>query len=252
MLQQIEIATRLAEVRERLAQVYDPELDQPLTELGFIGAIDIDGGSVSVTFRLPTFFCSPNFGFLMASDIRDRVSEVPWVTTVAVCLIDHHAGTEINEGVNGKRSFAETFPNLADGDLQELRQMFRRKAFIARQERLLRHLLGMGLSDGRIAELTVAELSAICDHESDRTALALLDRYLAIRTERGLGVAVDQPAFTDTDGRPLDRNRFRDYLKSARSVRLNMEFNTSLCTGLLHTRYNEPAIVNLDPEVLDS
>lgn len=250
MLQQVEFETRLSEIRGRLAQVYDPELDQPLTELGFIGGITIDGGAVSVMFRLPTYFCSANFAFLMASDIRDRVSELPWVTRVEVNLVDHYAGTEINEGINGNRSFTETFPNLAEGELQELRETFRLKAFIARQERLLRHLLGLGLSDDRIAELTVGDLSAIFQHESDGTDLELLQRYLAIRSERGLPAADDQLAFTDTDGRPLDRDRFREYLKSARSVRLNMEFNTSLCRGLLQTRYNEPVIVNLDSEVL--
>jgi len=31
------------EVFRQLAEVYDPELDQPLTELGFIGGVDIAG-----------------------------------------------------------------------------------------------------------------------------------------------------------------------------------------------------------------
>ena len=36
------------EVDQQLAKVYDPELDQPLTELGFIGGVDIAGDKVTV------------------------------------------------------------------------------------------------------------------------------------------------------------------------------------------------------------
>ena len=36
------------EINQQLAKVYDPELDQPLTELGFIGGVDIDVDKVTV------------------------------------------------------------------------------------------------------------------------------------------------------------------------------------------------------------
>ena len=80
---------RRDEVYGQLGKVYDPELDQPLTELGFIGGVSIDGNTVAVHFRLPTFWCAANFAFMMAADIRERVSELPWVERVDVQLQDH-------------------------------------------------------------------------------------------------------------------------------------------------------------------
>mgnify|MGYP003300894577 CR=1 FL=1 len=71
-----------------LGTVYDPELDEPITALGFIGACTVsDGGEVAVRLRLPTPQCAPNFAYLMASDAKDAVSAVaanaaPEVTTV--------------------------------------------------------------------------------------------------------------------------------------------------------------------------
>ena len=50
-----------AKVRAALGTVRDPELDEPLTDLGFVTAIELDGDSVRVHLRLPTYFCAPNF-----------------------------------------------------------------------------------------------------------------------------------------------------------------------------------------------
>ena len=50
------IAARVAEVRARLGHVIDPELDEPVTELGFVTAITVGSGqslSVSVTCDKP-------------------------------------------------------------------------------------------------------------------------------------------------------------------------------------------------------
>jgi len=230
--------TRLAQVQARLALVYDPELDQPITELGFIGGLSLEGSAVTVAFRLPTFFCAANFAFLMAADIRDRVLELPWVSEVKVTLVDHFVSEEVTEGVNCNNSFTETFANLAEGELDDLRALFRRKAFVARQERLLRRLFALGLSDEGIVELTLGELAARLIAEGDPEADSHLERYLAIRLERGLSGDPQHPAFTEPDDSRIEPGQFREYLRAARSVRLNMEFNTSLCRGLLQTRYS--------------
>src|SRR5262245_20117043 len=154
-----EASMRRDEVYAQLARVYDPELDQPLTELGFIADVAVDGATVAVAFRLPTFWCAPNFAFMMAADIRARVSELPWVERIDVRLRDHFFDREINDGVNGGQSFVATFPDLATDDLTELRETFRVKAFLARQERLLRVLRGRGWSDETILDLRVSDLS---------------------------------------------------------------------------------------------
>ena len=49
-----------------LGTVVDPELDEPITELGFVRSLVITGDDVEVHLRLPTSFCAPNFAYLMA------------------------------------------------------------------------------------------------------------------------------------------------------------------------------------------
>src|ERR1700730_588939 len=133
-----------AEVWSRLAEVSDPELDESIVVLGFVASADVSDGHVVIRFRLPTYWCSPNFAFLMACDIRDRVSELAWVRVVRVELLDHCTAESINDGIASRRSFEEMFRDETTGDLVQLRLLFRRKAFMARQERLLKQLLGAG------------------------------------------------------------------------------------------------------------
>jgi metal-sulfur cluster biosynthetic enzyme len=224
------------EVYGQLAQVYDPELDQPLTELGFIGGVSIEGRVVTVCFRLPTFWCAANFAFMMAADIRERVSELPWVERVDVQLQDHFFTEEINSGINGGMTFVETFPALATDDLHELRETFRIKAFVARQERLLRSLLALGWMDEAILALRIGDLPGL-PLGSDGVALA--QRYCSILKERGLAGDVAAPAFVHPDGSSIDPRELRAYLARAQRTRLSVEFNASFCRGLLKTRYGE-------------
>ena len=60
--------TQRSRVLEALGTVYDPELDEPITDLGFVGSVVVAGGAVAVRLRLPTPQCAPNFAFLMAAD----------------------------------------------------------------------------------------------------------------------------------------------------------------------------------------
>src|SRR5215472_18667154 len=127
------------EVTAALAAVTDPELDRSLVELGFAGAA-LDGpGHVTVELRLPTFWCAPNFAYLMVQDAHDAVAGVPGVESVSVRLLDHFAGEEISAGVARGASFDDAFDGLGDGEgLDALRRLFHVKAFTARQEQLVR------------------------------------------------------------------------------------------------------------------
>ena len=49
-----------------LATVMDPELDEPITDLGFVRSHAVHGDDVEVHLRLPTFFCSPSFACMVA------------------------------------------------------------------------------------------------------------------------------------------------------------------------------------------
>ena len=71
------------QVNACLATVMDPELDESVTELGFITEVELSGeGEVRIGFRLPTYWCAANFAFLMADDMRCAVEALPWVTRV--------------------------------------------------------------------------------------------------------------------------------------------------------------------------
>ena len=61
-----------------LGTVLDPELDEPITDLDFVESCTVsEDGVATVGLRLPTFFCAPNFSFLMVADAYDAVSAVP-------------------------------------------------------------------------------------------------------------------------------------------------------------------------------
>jgi len=123
---------RREEVWSALSAVTDPELDESVTALEFVTALEIEGQNrVRIEFRLPTFWCAPNFAFLMASDMRDAVAELPWVEEVSVQLLDHFSADLINRGVALKQDFRDAFPGETDDDLTDLRKKFLGKAFTA-------------------------------------------------------------------------------------------------------------------------
>ena len=231
----MDMANARDEVNQQLAKVYDPELDQPLTELGFIGGVDIDVDKVTVRFRLPTYWCAANFAYMMSSDIRERVSELPWVKRVDVLLQDHFHDDEINEGIKNGKTFLATFPDATDS-LDDLRETFRVKAFQARQERVLRWLIRKGLQEEAILQMRVGDLNQLL---KKRQVAKLVERYLNIRQERKLPGEISAEAFTHPDGTPIDPGGLELLLHRASSTRLSMEFNTAFCSGLLKTRYGE-------------
>ncbi len=115
-----------------LATVRDPELDTPITAMGFVASCTVSGeGRAVVRLRLPTFYCAPNFSYLMAADSYDAVSGVPGVTSAEVILEDHFASDEINAGVAAQAGFVASFNGEAVAELGELRAHFLRKAVLA-------------------------------------------------------------------------------------------------------------------------
>ncbi len=94
-----------AAVLDALSGVRDPELDEPVTDLGFISELRVEDGSVFLRLRLPTYFCAPNFAYLMVADARAAVLSVPGVERASVVLEDHYASDEINGSVGEERGF---------------------------------------------------------------------------------------------------------------------------------------------------
>lgn len=210
-------------VREALATVVDPELDQSITDLGFVSSVAVDGGRVEVHLRLPTSFCSPNFAFLMASDAYDAVSAVPGVETVVVELDDHHDSDLINRGLAAGAGYKGTFGPEAEESLDDLRAVFRRKAHTAAMERAVTGLLRTGAVTGAsLGSLTLGDLPDCAELVRKRAAV-------------GLPVSPADLVLVQDDGTaPADPERF---LRRARSVRISVEGNAHFCRGLLATRY---------------
>lgn len=225
----------LQEVREALSTVSDPELDESITDLGFIQEVFIgNDGDVSVSFRLPTYWCSANFAYLMATDMRDAIARLPWAGKISIQLMDHFTSAEVSTGASSGRSFQESFESEAEEDLDGIRLIFRRKSFQKRQETLLRYLLGKG---DEIAGLVTMSLAALERRSLDSEGSSLRTRYLQARTLLGFDRPSSGPIFHDVEGMALDTAGFADYLLQLRRVRLNTEFNAAICRGLLEVRY---------------
>jgi metal-sulfur cluster biosynthetic enzyme len=227
--------TSRAQVLAALATVCDPELDEPITELGFIGSCDVSQtGDVDVHLRLPTSQCAPNFAYLMASDAREAVRRMPEVGEVTVVLDDHYTGDEINRAVGRGASFSDAFPGETEseshGGLDALRELFRRKALLARQGRVCRSLLACGMPREAVVALTVAELPA--DPEARRC--------MELRRELGLPHDPGAPALVAGDGTSLSAEDLTMWLRRASLVGLSLESNGGLCRSLLRVRYGVP------------
>ena len=215
-------------IAEALSAVRDPELDEPITDLGFVKEIRIDGGQVAVTLWLPTYFCAPNFAYIMAVDAKAAVGAVDGVAGVAIRLVDHHAADEINGGLAAGKDFDETFPGETAGDgLVEVRQRFDRKAFVARQQQLYRSLAEDGLTPAEILRLTIADLPPSPNAR----------RYLDRRARVGLDSSEGAPFLVDLDGKAITEDTLDRHLLFARAVSVSIEGNASFCRGLLATRY---------------
>jgi metal-sulfur cluster biosynthetic enzyme len=207
-------------VWEALGEVMDPELDEPITTLGFVRSVALDGDVLSVHLRLPTAFCSPNFAYLMASDAKDVLRGL--APHVVVVLDDHHDSDVINRGIAADAGFVGTYGAEASRELEELRLAFQRKAHAAAMERAVR-----SVPLDRLRLLTLKDLPDL------RAAEALRRRRSAL----GFDISPDALVLVDDNGVPLPPGQLPLRLRFARSVGISIEGNAHFCRGLLRTRY---------------
>jgi metal-sulfur cluster biosynthetic enzyme len=235
-----------------LGTVMDPELDEPVTDLGFVAGhrlVPTGSGQVDVEvhLRLPTSFCAPNFAYLMAADAQDALTALDEVRHVEVWLDDHHDSTKINSGLAAGGGYRGTFEHEADDSLDELRLIFQRKAHTAAMERSCAALLAT-------TPRTVADLHTLTlgDLPAGRTTEAL------VRRRRDLGFPFDPSALVMVDdrGRPVPEDQVPLRLRFARTTRISIEGNAHFCRGLLATRYpgaeQDQAASAYDPAVPSS
>ncbi|MDT5177361.1 MAG: hypothetical protein QOJ95_1559 [Mycobacterium sp.] len=217
-------------VLRALDAVIDPELDEPITDLGFVHTVDVStDGDLEVHLRLPTSFCAPNFAYLMASDSKDVLVGLDWTRHVTVELDDHHDSGIINAGLAADAGYRGTFAHEAEDDLDELRVTFQRKAHTAAMERCLTALL-RAQPDRPIEALGTVLLGDLPD---DDTTASLLRRRASI----GLSTAPNDLVMVDHLGHGYAPGDVPLMLRRARSTRISIDGNAHFCRGLLRTRY---------------
>jgi metal-sulfur cluster biosynthetic enzyme len=225
--------TDAAHVLAALEAVRDPELDEPVTSLGFVASCTVSADGVAdVRLRLPTYFCAPNFAFLMVADAYDAVNGVDGIRRAEVILEDHFASEAINGGVAARAGFVQSFNGLATGELDELRADFLRKAVLAGTDRVCRPLLAAGKTTDDLAELTLGDVPPSAD----------LERLRSRRAEIGLPSADDSALLVDaTTGKAVGAQALPLHLRRARLTRISAEANGGICRALLRERYDTRA-----------
>jgi metal-sulfur cluster biosynthetic enzyme len=222
------IATRDA-VLAALEAVRDPELDEPITSLGFVASCTVSGdGDALVRLRLPTYFCAPNFAFLMAADAYDVVSGLAGVRSAQVVLEDHFASDAINSGIAARVGFMRAFPGEARAELDELRADFLRKAVMAGTDQVCRPLVSAGTEPDGLAALTLGDVPPS----------SALSRLRLRRAELGLPADDQAPLVIDPiSGAGVQASALPLHLRKARTTGISVQANTSICRGMLRHRY---------------
>ncbi len=216
-------------VIDALAGVYDPELDEPITRLGFVTSCEVStDGDVEVVLRLPTPQCAPNFAFLMAADAREVVRRLPDVREVTIKLEDHYTGAEINGALGRGEGFTGAFPGeTVDDDLGALRELFLRKALVGRESRLCEALLVGGATPQEVAAHRLEDLPDLPDAR----------RCVELRRLLGLPDDPGSPAFVLPSGEPVAAAELKRWLRTARLVRMSLEVNGGMCRSLMQIRH---------------
>lgn len=225
-----------SEVLEVLGEVYDPEVDRPVTEMGFIRSVTEDDIGIRIQMQLPQYFCAPNFTWLMADDVRRAAERVVGVGRVRVDIADHFESDRIGDGVSTGREFTGSFGAEAERDLDALRDRFRRKTFLIRQEQVCKEAEAAGVEADSLTVLELVDIGCL--------DLPSFGRYLTTREELGISCRHDDPFLVAADGCPVDPERLRVHRRSAQVMAVSFEGNGHLCSALLAERYPSIPILN--------
>ena len=229
-------AASVDELLQALETVRDPELDEPITSLGFVASCTVsDDGDAEVRLRLPTYFCAPNFAYLMVADAYDAVSALPGVRSASVLLEEHFAADAINGGVAAQAGFArafdgETLPygGTPGAELDGLRADFLRKAVMAGTDQVCRPLRAAGAGQAALLAMRLGEVPP------SRALSRLRER----RAELGLPAGDDAALLIDpVSGSAVTAEAMPLHLRKAQLTRTSLEANSGICRGMLRHRY---------------
>jgi metal-sulfur cluster biosynthetic enzyme len=225
-------AAVVGRVWEALRTVRDPELDNDVVSLDFVASLEVDENRVAhVRLRLPTYFCAPNFAFLMVADAWDAASTVDGLSDVDVELIDHFASDAINRGVAARAGFVNSMAGTEVGEaveeLDTLRRQFTERALMAGTDLVVRPMVKEGRTPEELAAMTLGDAPDSPD----------LRRLRSRRRELGIPSADDDPLVVDPSGKRVGVDALPLHLRKARSFQVGVEANTSICRGQLAVRY---------------
>ncbi len=219
------------QVLDALGTVYDPELDEPITQLRFVTSCEVSPeGDVAVVLRLPTPQCAPNFAFLMGADARRAVagcracaaSSSRWrTTTPARRSTPRSAAARASWARSRARPRTMTWRRCASSSCA--------RRLIARQARVCEGMLADGWSREGVVSATVAQLP----YDSADAV-----RALELREQLGFSADRDAPAFVMPNGEPVAPDQLTRWLRAARLVRTSLEANGGICRSLLAFRHN--------------
>jgi metal-sulfur cluster biosynthetic enzyme len=212
-----------------LGTVRDPELDKPITALGFVASCTVSAdGEARIRLRLPTYFCAPNFAFLMVADAYDAARGTPGVQSAVVVLEDHFAADPINAGVAARAGFVGSFDGEAVAELDELRAAFLRKAVMAGTDLVCRPLLAAGTTPEQLRRMVLGDVPP----SAELTRLRQRRAELGLAADDGAALLIDP-----VTGAPVTDEAVPLHLRRARVTRTGIEANTSICSGMLQHRY---------------
>ena len=166
----------------------------------------------------------------MASDVQRELSGLEGVRSVTVKLGEHFASREVEEGSVSAMTFGEAFPKGGPDTLEDTRQVFLRKGYFSRQERLLRELKRNGLSFEQMAALCIGDIDTV------QADARVASRYLERRKELGLDCLPHAPLIVSVTGEAIPPGELETYYIRARTTRLAMQANGSLCSAMLQSR----------------
>jgi metal-sulfur cluster biosynthetic enzyme len=215
-----------------LETVRDPELDEPITSLGFVASCTVSAdGDAEVRLRLPTYFCAPNFAYLMVADAYDAVSALPGVRSTSVVLEEHFAADAINGGVAAQAGFVRSFDGEAVAELDGLRADFLRKAVMAGTDQVCRPLLAAGRDQAALLAMRLGDVPP------SRALTRLRER----RAELGLPSSDGAPLLIDpVTGARISADAVPLHMRKAQLTRTSIEANSGICRGMLRHRYDTP------------
>lgn len=222
------------DVMRALDDVCDPELDRSIVELNFIRNVHVQMGTVRVSLRLPTYWCSPNFAYLMMDDIVGVLNKLTVGLRVEVEVADHESAETLNRAFRDKKPFNQAFPSA--GSLDALRHTFKEKAFYARQKRALDVLQSLGTSLAMWVPGTWEEAEqAMAQYEGG----VIWERYRQMAIYWGIAHQGHAPFVTSADGVVVTPEAWERHQHRLKLIVLNMESNAHVCRGLLSARYQD-------------